>query len=392
MSWFKKNKNDIVETNVIEEVEVKKEDFVFEKASVVEAEGLMKKPLTFWKDAFLRLLQNKFAVGSVIVILLMVTMAIVAPMTSKYDLNKAVSKNQTLVTQLPPRIPFVENLGIFDGTLIKETTEARLATDYQPDEYKIIDRYTRDGVDYVKVKEYTYKIKGLENEYFYFGTDQIGRDIWTRLWYGARISLLIGFYAALIDVLIGVVYGGIAGFYGGSRLDDIMMRITEILYGIPSIVILFILFMFLEPGIVPIAIAIALTGWIGVARMVRAQFLRLRDQEFVLAARTLGASPFRLIMKHLIPNVVAQIVVMASFSIPNAIFYEAFLAFIGIGMNVKTPSLGTMIDNALGTTYGAMTYVYQLIIPCVVLSILMLSINLLANGLRDSLDPRMRGN
>ncbi len=145
-------------------------------------------------------------------------------------------------------------------------------------------------------------------------------------------------------------------------------------------------------GLFPLRLRLLLTGWISVARMVRAQFLRLRDQEFVLAARTLGASNARIILKHLIPNVVAQIVVMASFSIPGAIFYEAFLAFIGIGLDITKPSLGVLINNALPTTYGAMTYVYQLVIPSLLLSVLMLSINLLGNGLRDALDPRMRNN
>lgn len=369
-----------------------KDLFVFYQ-NTEDAEGITNKPISFWKDAMRRLMKNKIAVISLIVIGILLSMSIIMPQVSQYDLVGRVNEDLTVYAQLPPRIPVLEKLGIFDGTLTIEVNEKTLPElGLKEGQYKIVDTFERKGNTYVTVKEYTYQILGIEDEYYFFGTDILARDVWTRVWYGARISLLIGFYAMIIDILIGVIYGGIAGFFGGTLLDDIMMRIIEILYGIPSLVILFILFMFIKPGIVPIAIAIALTGWISVARMVRAQFLRLRDQEFVLAARTLGASSGRIIIKHLIPNVVAQIVIMASFEIPSAIFYEAFLAFIGVGLDITRPSLGVLINNALNTTYGAMTYVYQLVIPSIILSLLMLSINLLGNGLRDALDPRMRNN
>mgnify|MGYP003609246855 CR=1 FL=1 len=369
-----------------------KDLFVFYQ-NTEDAEGITNKPISFWKDAMRRLMKNKIAVISLIVIGILLSMSIIMPQVSQYDLVGRVNEDLTVYAQLPPRIPVLEKLGIFDGTLTIEVNEKTLPElGLKEGQYKIVDTFERKGNTYVTVKEYTYQILGIEDEYYFFGTDILARDVWTRVWYGTRISLLIGFYAMIIDILIGVIYGGIAGFFGGTLLDDIMMRIIEILYGIPSLVILFILFMFIKPGIVPIAIAIALTGWISVARMVRAQFLRLRDQEFVLAARTLGASSGRIIIKHLIPNVVAQIVIMASFEIPSAIFYEAFLAFIGVGLDITRPSLGVLINNALNTTYGAMTYVYQLVIPSIILSLLMLSINLLGNGLRDALDPRMRNN
>ena len=369
-----------------------KELFSFEKAKE-DAEGLTSKPISFWQDSMRRLFKNYVAVVSLLIIVVLFLTAIIAPVLSNYTLTGRVNEDYYKYAQLPPRVPVLENFGIFDGTLIKEFTQGSLdEVGYAPDEYKIVGSFSRNRIEYLKVKEYTYKYLDIEDRYFIFGTDILSRDIWTRVWYGTSISLLIGVYAAIIDVLIGVVYGGIAGFFGGTKIDDIMMRILEVLYGIPSIVILFVLFMFLTPGIVPIAIAIALTGWIGVARMIRAQFLKLRDQEFVLAARTLGASDARIIMKHLIPNVVAQIIVMVSFSIPSAIFYEAFLAFIGIGLDLSKPSLGVLINDAISSTQGAMTYVYQLVLPSLVLSTLMLSINLLGNGLRDALDPRMRNN
>lgn len=372
--------------------ELPKELFSFEKAKE-DAEGLTTKPISFWQDSMRRLFKNYVAVVSLLIITVLFLTAIIAPVISNYTLTGRVNQDYYKFAQLPPRVPVLENFGLFDGTLIKEFTQGSLdEVGYAPDEYKIVGSFSRNRIEYLKVKEYTYKYLDIEDRYFIFGTDILSRDIWTRVWYGTSISLLIGVYAAIIDVLIGVVYGGIAGFFGGTKIDDVMMRILEVLYGIPSIVILFVLFMFLTPGIVPIAIAIALTGWIGVARMIRAQFLKLRDQEFVLAARTLGASDARIIMKHLIPNVVAQIIVMVSFSIPSAIFYEAFLAFIGIGLDLSKPSLGVLINDAISSTQGAMTYVYQLVLPSLVLSTLMLSINLLGNGLRDALDPRMRNN
>lgn len=372
--------------------ELPKELFTFEKAQD-DAEGLTTKPISFWQDSMRRLFKNYVAVISLLIIVVLFMTAIIAPMLSNYSLTGRVNQDYYKFAQLPPRVPVLEKFGVFDGTLIKEFTQGSLnEVGYAKDDYKIVGTFTRNRIEYLKVKEYTYKYLDIEDRYFIFGTDILSRDIWTRVWYGTSISLLIGVYAAIIDVLIGVIYGGIAGYFGGTKIDDVMMRILEVLYGIPSIVILFVLFMFLTPGIVPIAIAIALTGWIGVARMIRAQFLKLRDQEFVLAARTLGASDARIIMKHLIPNVVAQIIVMVSFSIPSAIFYEAFLAFIGIGLDLSKPSLGVLINDAISSTQGAMTYVYQLVLPSLVLSTLMLSINLLGNGLRDALDPRMRNN
>lgn len=364
--------------------------FVFDK-EVHDAEGLTTKPISFWRDAVRRLMKNPFAVVSLIVILSLVLISNIAPFFAENKIYEPVESNLYVYAQLPPRVPVLEKIGIFDGTLTKEILASTFdESKYSEGEYKIKEVIEKNDLEYYVVKEYTYKINDIEDEYYYFGTDILARNIWDRVWFGVRISLLIGFYAAFIDMLIGVVYGGIAGYFGGTTLDSVMMRILEVIYGIPSIVILLALFMFITPGIIPIAIAIALTSWISVARMVRAQFLRLREQEFVLAAKTLGASTPRIIMVHLVPNVLAQIIVMMSFSIPGAIFYEAFLAFIGIGLNLDNPSLGVLINDALSTSYGAMTYVYQLVIPSVILSILMLSINLLANGLRDALDPRMR--
>ncbi len=165
----------------------------------------------------------------------------------------------------------------------------------------------------------------------WFGTDDLGRDMFVRIWYGARISLEVGLAAAFIDLIIGVIWGGIAGFYGG-KVDELMMRFADILFAIPYLLVVILLMVVLSPGVGTIIIALTITGWIGMARIVRGQILQLKSQEFVLAARSLGADSGRLIFKHLIPNALGPIIVTLSLTVPSAIFAESFLSFIGLGV------------------------------------------------------------
>lgn len=220
----------------------------------------------------------------------------------------------------------------------------------------------------------------------YFGTDSLGRDLWSRIWYGAKISLLIAFLAVALDMLIGVTFGFISGYLGGW-VDDFMQRFIEIIYAIPNMVIIILMLLWLEPGIIAIALALAITGWIPMARIVRAQVLKLKDQEFVLAARALGAHHGRIMMKHILPNVMGPIVVSATFSIPQAIFFEAFLSFIGLGLRPPEASLGVLVNEGFKLLQ---LFPYQLFWPALVISLMMLAFNLLGDGLRDSLDPRMK--
>lgn len=234
------------------------------------------------------------------------------------------------------------------------------------------------------------------NSDHYFGTDLFGRDLWVRTWSGTQISLEIALLAAAINLLIGLPYGGIAGYFGG-QIDNIMQRFIEIVYSIPNIVVIVLMLLFFQSGaiwdpnnvptIVPIAAAIAITGWITMARVVRAQMMKLKSQEYVLAARTLGASHARILSKHLIPNVMGPVIVVITFAIPAAIFFEAFLGFIGLGVRPPEASLGVLIN--AGYEY-LLVLPWQLIPPAVVLSLIMLSFNLLGDGLRDALDPKMR--
>ena len=221
---------------------------------------------------------------------------------------------------------------------------------------------------------------------FWFGTDAFGRDMWTRVWAGARVSLYVAFLAAILDLFVGVAYGAVSGFLGG-QVDDAMQRVIEILNCIPYVVVIILAMLILEPGIVTISIAIGLTGWTGMARVVRSRMLQLKEQEFALASRTLGASRFRLVWTHLIPNSLGPIIVNLTFTIPSAIFAEAFLTFIGLGIQVPEASLGSLIDEG----YAEMRFhAYLLWIPTVVLSLFMVCLTLLGDGLRDALDPKLR--
>lgn len=220
----------------------------------------------------------------------------------------------------------------------------------------------------------------------YLGTDHMGRDFWQRIWYGVKISLLIAFLAAFLDVVIGVTLGGISGYFGG-RVDTYIQRLIEILYSIPNLIIIILVLLWLNPGILAIALAISITGWVPMARIVRAQMLKLRSQEYVLAARSLGASHFRILLKHLIPNTLGPIIIAITFSIPHAIFFEAFLSFIGLGLRPPEASLGVLINDGY---YYLQLSPHVLFWPALILSIIMLSFNLIGDGLRDAFDPKMK--
>lgn len=317
-----------------------------------QAEKIAKPSLSFWQDAWLRIRKNKAAIVSMVILLLIIVMAFIGPYIGPHD-----AETQTIThANLPPKIQGFENLGIFDGV-------GNLGG-------KEIDLYEMKKVD----------------TYYWFGTDGLGRDMFSRLWEGTQISLFIAFVAALIDMIIGVLYGGISAYYGG-RTDDVMQRIVEILIGIPNLVVVILMILVMKPGIMAIIIAITLTGWIGMSRVVRAQVLKFKNQEFVLASRTLGASNNRIIGRHLLPNILGIIIINTMFTIPGAIFFEAFLSFIGLGLQPPAASLGTLINDG----YKLVQFQpHILLFPSIVLSLLMIAFNLLGDGLRDALDPKMK--
>jgi oligopeptide transport system permease protein len=242
------------------------------------------------------------------------------------------------------------------------------------------------------ISPYSYSDQNLEeqNQYcsskHWLGTDDLGRDLLTRIMYGARISLTVGFLASLLNLTVGVIYGGISGFYGG-KIDNIMMRIVEVLNAIPMLLYVILLMVILEPGLQNILIALGLVYWLGMARIVRGQVLSLKEQDYVLAARSIGASNWQIITKHLIPNAMGPIIVTATLNIPSAIFTEAFLSFIGLGVNAPMASWGVLASDAL---QSFRSYPWQLFFPAIAISITMFAFNFLGDGLRDALDPKQR--
>jgi len=220
----------------------------------------------------------------------------------------------------------------------------------------------------------------------WFGTDNLGRDLFIRVLYGARISLSIGIVASLINLTIGVAYGGIAG-YSGGRIDRIMMNIVDVLYGIPVLVYVILLMVILTPGLTNIFIALGISYWLGMARIVRGQILSLKEQEYILAARTIGAGKWRILFNHLIPNSLGPIIITMTLAIPEAIFTEAFLSFIGLGVAAPMASWGVLASEGVASLRS---YPFQLFFPAIAISITMLAFNFLGDGLRDALDPRVR--
>lgn len=278
--------------------------------------------LPAWKDALNRFKKNKGAVIGLICIIIIVLFAIFAPMISPWEFD-------AIDTQLANISP--------NGT-------------------------------------------------HFFGTDSYGRDLFVRTWTGTRYSLFIACVAIFIDVIIGMTYGLISGYFGG-KVDSVMQRFQEIINSIPTLVILTLLLMVMKASLFTIIIALSFTEWIGMSRITRAQVLRIKEEEFVLASRTLGASDFFIIFKEILPNIYSQMIIMIMMSIPNAIFYEAYLSFVGLGLPIPAASLGTLINDGFKSIT---VYPYMMVIPVIVFSILMLSFNLLGDGLRDALDPTMK--
>lgn len=220
----------------------------------------------------------------------------------------------------------------------------------------------------------------------WFGTDNLGRDMWARVWVGGRISFFVGIVAALSQGLIGITVGCISGYVGG-KLDMLIMRFIDIMIAIPYMIIVILIMVVLGSGVMPIITAFAITGWLNMARLVRGQIMQLKNEDYILATKSLGVSHWTIMFKHLVPNTMGVIIVSLTMAIPNAIFSEAFLSFIGIGINPPMTSWGQLVNLGIKVMR---THPYQLIIPAFFISITMLCLQLVGDGMRDALDPKLR--
>ncbi len=303
-------------------------DFTWVGPDKEKGESVGSVSISYWKDAMNRLFANKAAVVCITILTIIILFAIFAPMFSQYN-----------TTDMNP----VDNYLSF---------------------------FSKDSAGGMHI----------------FGTDKFGRDYWVRMWSGAQVSLIIAFAAVIVNFVIGVVYGGIAGYFGGS-LDNFMMRFVEVIIGIPYLIIVILLMMVLPKGILTIIIAYAIVGWTSMARLVRGQIVQLKEQEFVMAAKVMGGSPFRIIAKHLIPNTLSVLFVNLTLAIPSAIFTESFLSYLGLGIPIPYASWGTLASEGAEVF---MQYPHMLFIPAILISVTMLSFNLLGDGLRDAFDPKLR--
>ena len=411
-----------------------KEDFIPERASV-----------SYWKDAWRRLKQNIVAMVALGVIIFLFLFAFVGPLLIPYGYDQFNSGAENLYPyhySLEDQIRVEEEIAartekeVMDvDTMIAKAQEEAAAKgeELSAKDIAIIRAQARASSNTastensetdpaaireelgIKAKLFGYSREELERKAagedvfpHIFGTDMYGRDILVRVMYGARVSMAVGIFAALLVLVIGAVYGSISGYFGG-KVDAVMQRIVEIIYSVPEMLVVLLIATALKPilteyvnsgsgplksfvttlgpNLISLFIAFGMLYWVTMSRIIRGQVLQLKQQEYVTAAKALGASGGRIIRRHLLPNCIGQIVVTTCLQIPSAIFLESFLSYLGVGVSAPLPSLGSMATDALSGMY---TYTYRLIIPAIVLSVMILAFNLFGDGLRDALDPKLK--
>lgn len=339
------------------QLKIDPDDFLPASSEEKQSLVVMRESVSFWKDGLRRLKKNKIAMTSLVVVIIIMIFSFIVPSFYPYTYEQQIRGSENLAPMT-----------------------------YSEEEQARID-------------------SGEKVFPHVFGTDKLGRDYAIRVMMGSKISLIVGLVAAVIILIIGSVFGSIAAFFGGW-VDLIMMRIVDIIYTVPDVLLIVLLSFALKaplenlamvPGfgwiqvlgrnLISIFIVFALLYWVGMARMVRSQILTLKESEYVTAARALGASNGRIIRKHLLTNCIGTLIVTTTLQIPSSIFTESFLSFLGLGVAVPMPSLGSLASDAIN---GLNTYPYLLFIPALLISLIILSFNLLGDGLRDAFDPKMK--
>lgn len=411
-----------------------RDDFIQERQSV-----------SYWKDAWRRLKKNVVAMVALGVIIFLILFAFVGPLLIPYgyeQFNKGAenlypyhytledqkrldaeiaARTETEVLDVDQMIARAEEEAAARGEKLSSVDRAKIkaqakvsaqqsaeaAEEVNPDALRRELGIKRHMFGY-SASELERKAAGESVFPHIFGTDMYGRDILVRVMYGARVSMTVGIFAALLVLLIGAVYGSISGYCGG-RVDAVMQRIVELIYSVPEMLVVLLIATALKPilteyvntgsgplksfinvlgpNLISMFIAFGMLYWVTMSRIIRGQVLQLKQQEYVTAARALGASGGRIIRQHLLPNCIGQIVVTTCLQIPSAIFLESFLSYLGVGVSAPLPSLGSMATDALSGMY---TYTYRLIVPSMILSIMILAFNLFGDGLRDALDPKLK--
>ena len=334
----------------------------FEKATEEEKrqQDVMSKSTTFFRDGLRKLFKNPLAVISIVVLTLLILTIVIAPLIVPYGYSEILSVNGK-------RDKGAKNLPPFT---------------YSEMEQKYIE-------------------EGGERFPHIFGTDEQCRDYFIRVIYGTRISLVVGLFASIIVLIIGMLYGSISGYLGG-KVDLIMMRIVDIIYSLPDMLIIILLSVVLNEvmtfkngtmlakigsNMISLFIVFGLLYWVGMARLIRGQILSIKENDYITAARTIGAKPGRIIRRHILPNCISVIIISTALQIPSAIFTESYLSFIGLGVKAPMPSLGSLANAA---REGLQSYPYKLIFPALTICLIVLSLNLLGDGLRDAFDPKLK--
>ena len=374
------------------------------ESSNEDRDKIWTKNRTFAGDVWFRFRHKPTSIAGFVIILLLILFAAFGPLFTKYS----YSVQDLEVVNIPPRMKVYEtpdNTGYLyitqamkvlqvnsDGTLgiqlkkVREESE-RMMTIFDCNGTEVALYYGQKPYVIANPENNTiYRSKNIWNKSYLLGTDNLGRDILTRLMYGTRVSLMVAFVAVAVNLVIGVLYGGISGYLGGN-VDAVMMRIVDIISTIPLTLYVILIMVILGSGLQSIVIALGTVYWVDMARVVRGQVLGLKEQEFVQAAKTIGSSTKTILLSHLIPNAMGSILVTVTMLIPSAIFMEAFLGYLGIGLQPPLASLGTMCNDA---TENLRSCPHQLFIPALVICLIMFAFNFVGDGLRDALDPKLK--